>query len=107
MRGLLILIPAFPWVNPNLDVLLPALSANRVDFSVAALDFLRLADGVLEAPQAAGDFVALHEYRLVWVLGFGTRNNFLDKLQLLKLAAEQVRFVNSPDAFAYLHANIT
>ena len=102
--GLLILIPTFPWENPNLDALLPALRASGIEPLLAATDSLRLADTQVCAADQHGSFHAVTDYALVWVLGFGSRNNFLDKLQLLKLAAERVLFVNSPDALVYLHA---
>lgn len=102
--GLLILIPTFPWENPNLESLLPALRANGIDPLLAATDSLQLADAQVWAADQQGSFHALTDRNLVWVLGFGSRNNFLDKLQLLKLAAERVPFVNNPDAFVYLHA---
>lgn len=104
MSGLLILVPTFPWENPNLAAVLPALRDRAVPHTLAATDSLRLQRGHVQAADAAGQFVEVAAHPLVWVLGFGNRGNFLDKLQLLKLAAERVAFVNSTDAFVYLHA---
>ena len=104
MSGLLILIPAFPWVNPNLDALLPALQVSGIGHTLAAMDSLRLAHGNVQAADARGQFVDVADHDLVWVLGFGSRSNFLDKLQLLKLAGDRVVFVNTADTFVYLHA---
>ena len=104
MSRLLILVPAFPWVNPNLDAVLPALRQCDVAHTLAASDSLRLAPDGVQAADAQGRFIYVEEHDLVWVLGFGTRSNFFDKVQLLKLASERVAFVNTPDAFVYLHA---
>lgn len=40
---------------------------------------------------------------LVWVLGFGRRASFLDKIQLLALAEKTVPIINSPTALAFWH----
>lgn len=41
-------------------------------------------------------------FRLVWPLGFGRRQTFLDRMQLLRHLPPG-RLVNPPDAFIYLH----
>ena len=45
----------------------------------------------------------LKEAELLWVLGLGIRNSFLDRMQLLR-SLDQSNFVNGVDAFVYLHA---
>lgn len=40
----------------------------------------------------------------VWVLGFGRRESFLDKMQLLWTLSHRTRVINSVDALMYLHS---
>ena len=44
----------------------------------------------------------VNEFDLIWVLGFGDRLTFLDRMQLLR-RVEKTRFVNSIDALVYRH----
>ncbi len=55
--------------------------------------------GFAQSPMAAFD--------VVWVLGLGRRETFLDKIQLLKLLAQRIRVINSPDALFFLHSKIS
>ena len=59
------------------------------------------ADGVA-ARDAEGREVPLASFDLVWILGFGGREGFLDRMQMLK-TLDQARFVNAVDALVYLH----
>lgn len=59
------------------------------------------ADGVA-ARDSGGRAVPLALFDLVWILGFGARETFLDRMQLLK-TLDASRFVNTVDAFVYLH----
>ena len=59
------------------------------------------ADGVA-ARDAVGRMVPLASFDLVWILGFGGRTSFLDRMQMLK-TPDQARFVNTVDALVYLH----
>ena len=43
------------------------------------------------------------DHDLIWILGFDKRETFLDRMQLLRLI-DQSRFINSIDAFTYLHS---
>ncbi len=45
------------------------------------------------------------QYDLVWLLGFGPRASFLDRMQLLR-RIDQKRFVNPIDAYVYLHSKL-
>lgn len=45
------------------------------------------------------------QYDLVWLLGFGPRASFLDRMQLLR-RVDQSRFVNPIDAYVYLHSKL-
>jgi len=42
-------------------------------------------------------------FDLIWPLGFGRQDSFLDRMQLLKSLPASCRFVNSPDVLLYLH----
>ena len=101
---LTLLIPAFPYVNPNLDALLPALLRAGVNLEIRAFDGMRLCGTEVEAADASGTFAALRRAALLWPLGFGTRANFFDKLQLLQLAAASTRCVTTPSAWLLTHA---
>ena len=59
------------------------------------------ADGVA-ARDAAGRIAPLAAFDLVWILGFGPRAGFLDRMQMLN-TLDQARFVNAVDALVYLH----
>ena len=58
-------------------------------------------DGVCAA-DAAGRVSAIASFDRVWLIGFGTRIGFLDRMQMLK-TLDQTRFVNAVDALVYLH----
>jgi glutathione synthase len=103
-RLLSLLVPAFPVINPNLDVLRPALLRAGIAFEERAFDHVRLRGCDVEAPDANGDYAPLRDAALLWPLGFGTRTNFLDKLQLLELACRDTRCVTAPDALVLAHA---
>lgn len=46
--------------------------------------------------------IQLNEANFIWVLGLGIKNSFLDRMQMLR-SLEQSSFVNTVDAFIYLH----
>ena len=50
-----------------------------------------------------GDSHLLEEFDLIWLLGFGERSSFLDRMQLWR-NFDQSRFVNKIDAMVYYHA---
>lgn len=54
----------------------------------------------------ADRYVDLCDVDCCWLLGFGRRESFLDKIQLLKLLERATRLVNSADAYVYLHGKI-
>ena len=59
------------------------------------------ADG-MAARDVGSRMVPLASFDLVWILGFGAREGFLDRMQMLKTLG-QARFVNTVDALVYLH----
>ncbi len=44
-------------------------------------------------------------YDLIWLLGFGRRESYYDRMQLLR-RLDQRRFVNAVDAYTYLHGKL-
>ena len=88
--------------NDNRERLPAAFEAVGWDVAFLSHESLALtADGVA-AGNAGGRVVPLAPFDLVWILGFGARETFLDRMQLLK-TLDQSRFVNTVDAFVYLH----
>ena len=88
--------------NDNRERLPAAFQAAGWDVSLLFHESLELtADGVA-AGDSGGRAVPLAPFELVWILGFGARETFLDRMQLLK-TLDQARFVNTADALVYLH----
>ena len=88
--------------NDNRERLTAAFEAAGWDAALLSHESLVLtADGVA-ARDTGGRVVPLARFDLVWVLGFGARETFLDRMQLLK-TLDQSRFVNTADALVYLH----
>ena len=88
--------------NDNRERLPAAFQAAGWDAALLFHESLELtADGV-SARDSGGRAVPLAPFDLVWILGFGARETFLDRMQLLKTLDES-RFVNTADAFVYLH----
>ena len=63
------------------------------------------ADG-LAADSLRGRTLPLAGFDRYFMLGFGARGSFLDRMQLLR-RLDQTRFVNAVDAFTYLHGKAT
>lgn len=61
-------------------------------------------DGVAGAEQG-GAPTPLAAFDLIWPVGLGARDTFLDRMQLLRTVA-QARFVNAVDALVYLHGKL-
>jgi glutathione synthase len=99
-----LLLTALPTVEPsdNATLLAPALRDRGWAVTTACIDGLRLEAGGVVVADDAGTR-ALADADLVWVLGFGRREGFLDKMQLLARAPARVRFVNRIDAILSLH----
>jgi glutathione synthase len=70
------------------------------EVALAPMDELAVQNGKI---MAGGE---LQGFDLVWVLSLGSRETFLDKIQLLKLLEQKTRVVNSPDALLYMHSKI-
>ncbi|MDE0052844.1 MAG: hypothetical protein OXT64_01110 [Gammaproteobacteria bacterium] len=88
--------------NDNRERLPAAFEAAGWRVAVLFHETLALtADGVA-ARDAGGRAAPLAPFDLIWILGLGARQTFLDRMQLLN-TLDQARFVNTADAFVYLH----
>ena len=98
----ILLLTALP--NPPADdnaVLLEFALRNRGrDVRIACMDDLYLGGDGVAVPTASGN-LPLADCDLIWILGFGRRETFLDKMQLL--ATVPTRFVNAVTALLNLH----
>ena len=74
---------------------------ERIDHGALAVASNRLAARTVD-----GKTTPLAGFDRYWMLGFGPRTTFLDRMQLLR-GLDQNRFVNSTDAFVYLHGKAT
>lgn len=100
----LLLLTSLPTVpaGDNAALLAPAFRERGWRVHCRCIDALRLdGNGVLVDGDPAPLRAAAMD--LIWVLGFGRREGFLDKMQLLHSLAAEVRFVNSIDALLTLH----
>ena len=90
--------------DDNAALLAPAFAARDCDVELACIDSLHLAAGrVLTRSSGSQQILDLGDCALIWVLGFGQRTSFLDKMQLLSLVPPEVRWVNSIAALLTLH----
>lgn len=64
----------------------------------------RTQDGVTGRARDGAAF-PLAAFDLIWPVGLGARDSFLDRMQLLR-AIDQARFVNAVDALVYLHGKL-
>lgn len=61
-------------------------------------------DGVTGA-EPGGAAMPLADFDLIWPVGLGAKETFLDRMQLLR-AVDQAPFVNAVDALVYLHGKL-
>ncbi len=88
--------------NDNRERLPAAFDAVGWEVAFLSHESLALTAAGVAASDPGGRMVPLAPFDLVWILGFGARETFLDRMQLLK-TLDQSRFVNTVDAFLYLH----
>ena len=74
--------------------------AKRLTYESLAMTM----DGVVGAEQG-GAATPLAIFDLIWPLGLGAKETFLDRMQLLR-TVDQARFVNAVDALVYLHGKL-
>lgn len=87
----------------NAPLLDAAFRAQGWQVQQALTDSLALCadQGVIATPVAGGAPTRLADQDLIWILGFGRRQGFLDKMQLLALV--NAPFVTPPSALLLLH----
>ncbi len=78
---------------------------TNADWSVKTVNHndLVLDSGCLIFQRGTNEELSVDAFDLIWLLGFGPRATFLDRMQLLR-HAEQTKFVNSIDAFMFYHS---
>ncbi len=76
-------------------------SVSRIDHESLAMDSRRVL-----ARDRSGSVVAVADFDLYFVLGFGSQATFLDRMQLLR-SLDQERFVNTVDALVYQHGKVS
>ena len=76
-------------------------SVTRIDHESIAMARRRVV-----AHELNGQAVALADFDLYFVLGFGAQSTFLDRMQLLR-SLDQDRFVNTVDALVYQHGKVS
>lgn len=87
----------------NAALLEPAFAAQGVEAVRAPIDSLHLAGGSICVQPPCGPVLNLATCERIWILGFGHRASFLDKMQLLALMTPQVPFVTAPQALLLWH----
>lgn len=88
--------------NDNHERLPRAFAKAGWDVARFAYESLALASNRLVARAGNGKAQPLDGFDRYWMLGFGLRATFLDRMQLLR-GLDQTRFVNTVDAFVYQH----
>lgn len=76
-------------------------SVSRIDHESLAMDGRRVL-----ARDLSGSALAVADFDLYFVLGFGSQATFLDRMQLLR-SLNQDRFVNTVDALVYQHGKVS
>ena len=76
----------------------------RAGWSVSRIDHesLAIANRRILAHDLSDNPLAVRDFDLYFVLGFGSQGTFLDRMQILR-ALDQERFVNTVDALVYQH----
>ncbi len=90
-----------PWENASL--LAPAFAARGIATVRASIDTLHLANGRICVHRVDGAVLDLATCERIWILGFGRRGSFLDKMQLLAALPTSVHFVTRPEALLLWH----
>jgi glutathione synthase len=98
-------LPAAPVAgsNDNVERLPRAFRAAGWQVAIADHRALCLAGSNVSLRDADGGTSPLSRFDLIWVLGFGPRDSFLDRMELLQSVPSE-RFVNAPAALLTLHA---
>lgn len=68
-------------------------------------DSLVLVEDQITCEDLNGSIHFVNDFDLIWILGFGDRTTFLDRMQLLR-RIDKSRFVNTVDALVYRHGKV-
>lgn len=90
----------------NLHRLERAFRSNGWEVTTVSHDELTLDRGNLQYFSNRREVTDVDAFDVIWVLGFGSRSTFLDRMQLLH-AVNQNKFVNSIDAYLLYHNKAT
>ena len=90
----------------NLHRLASAFRSCDWDVETVLHDDLTLDRGHLKYVGDRGHVVDINGFDWIWLIGFGGRTTFLDRMQLLR-AVDQSKFVNSIDAYLLYHNKAT
>lgn len=91
--------------NDNRQRLSRAFAAGGWQVSLCGWETLRLTTDGAAAQGPSGAWFPLAGFNLIWLVGLGPRQGFLDRVQMLRTLPQE-RFVNSPDALALLHGKL-
>ena len=91
--------------NDNLERLARAFAGTGWEVARLTYETLALTPGGVSACEAGGGAAALERFDLVWLLGFGRRETFLDRMHLLRRLPQE-RFVNTVDALVLMHGKL-
>ncbi|MEJ2130982.1 MAG: hypothetical protein P8Y95_05020 [Gammaproteobacteria bacterium] len=91
--------------HENYELLSAAFSRAGWESRACVTDTLYLTESSVFA-RADDHAVDLCAADACWLMGFGRRESFLDKIQMLKLLERSTRLVNSADAYVHLHGKI-
>lgn len=91
--------------NDNRERMARAFAEAGWEVAVLTYETLALTPRGVSACGAGDSAAALDGFDLVWLLGFGRRETFLDRMHLLRLVSQD-RFVNTVDALVLLHGKL-
>ncbi len=99
------LTAAGPPAGDNHERMARAFAARGWQARRLAYESLGMTPDGVAATVPGGEVVPLAAFDLIWPVGLGARDTFLDRMQLLR-AVDQARFVNAVDALVYLHGKL-
>lgn len=91
--------------NDNCQRLPAAFAAAGWKVSLCGWETLQLTSDGVGAEERCGATLPLAAFDLIWLVGMGAREGFLDRVQMLRTLPQE-RFVNTPDALAFLHGKL-
>lgn len=106
MRRIAFLVAAHPSAgHDNAERMAGAFTALGWQPKRLAYESLAMTVDGVSGVEAGGTTMPLAGFDLIWPMGLGARETFLDRMQLLRMV-DQARFVNAVDALVYLHGKL-